>query len=496
MGRFLVTLNCSVYWPSDIDVNLTPRTGNHFLDATAKSNDYVKIPEFILLTLGAYVVTRYIQLGNRIDILATIRIELLLGLFLLVLCLIVPKQKLATKPNIAPYVTFLYIVVLISIVNSVNIGQSWSTFWDRVFKFSLFALFISCLVTSPKGLKYFMAAFFLACGKIIQEGVIGWWSGSLVWENQGVPRLHGSVPIYVHPNSLAGLAVGLLPFLAFSFMYFKQRLLKIGVAGFIACSLLVILFTGSRTAYLAVFGLIFYAFSKSNKKIKYTLYALIVGAIAINFIPDHYVNRFASSFGVSTGEEEYTGGESSRQKRIEILEDAVVIFIQNPLGVGIGGFPEVRREMFGRKQDTHNLYLEILTNMGVLGGVAFTLFIVVLMRRLISTRNSAQEQRQKIYKACGGELNEEASKQVDDLTLIEYMARSVEMFLIARLFLGFFGMDFYEIYWWFALGLTSALFKINQVAERKTETLLKGSTIDSASGEQPKYGIALKSGTT
>jgi len=37
------------------------------------------------------------------------------------------------------------------------------------------------------------------------------------------------------------------------------------------------------------------------------------------------------------------------------------------------------------------------------------------------------------------------------------LARAVSLFIIIRLGLGLFGMDLYEIYWWFILGLAISL---------------------------------------
>ena len=52
--------------------------------------------------------------------------------------------------------------------------------------------------------------------------------------------------------------------------------------------------------------------------------------------------------------------------------------------------------------------------------------------------------------------------------LMQAVAKAVFLFICVRLGLGLFGMDLYEIYWWFALGTTIALYKMNEVAEQKT----------------------------
>ena len=63
---------------------------------------------------------------------------------------------------------------------------------------------------------------------------------------------------------------------------------------------------------------------------------------------------------------------------------------------------------------------------------------------------------------------------IKDLELVVACARGLFLFVIVRLILGVFGMDLYEIYWWFAIGLTIAIFNIGRAAEEKT-SLLSGS---------------------
>lgn len=109
----------------------------------------------------------------------------------------------------------------------------------------------------------------------------------------------------------------------------------------------------------------------------------------------------------------------------------------------MGAFPEVRENIFGRSQDTHNLYLEILTNTGFIGLIIFFLFISQLLKT-----------NQKIIRF-------HMSHDSSESPFLIALASSMVGFIWARLFLGLFGMDMYEIYWWLALGLTLSNFYIS-----------------------------------
>src|SRR5690606_31919493 len=92
----------------------------------------------------------------------------------------------------------------------------------------------------------------LAWFKIASEGFIGWGTGSMLWENQGIQRLHGSTMMFRHPNSYSGFAVGCLSFGFFLISAVKSKLLKFFFLVLLAFSLVIIVTTGSRTGYVAV----------------------------------------------------------------------------------------------------------------------------------------------------------------------------------------------------------------------------------------------------
>jgi putative inorganic carbon (HCO3(-)) transporter len=436
------------------------------LESKGLEPDYFDPPNVLIGLLALWVVIKYTQLSARMSFVASLRVELFLGVVLLLWALAysAPK-KIESNARIMPFVAFLYAMVLINIFNSVNPDVSWEVFVDRFLKFSMFTVFISKIVTSPWAFRVFIGAFLFACLKIIQEGIHGLVTGSMTWDNQGVPRLRGTVPIYAHPGSLAGLAAGLLPFLFYTFLYFKDKRLKLIALGCLLATLVVIINTGSRTAYLALFGLGFYLliFHQSRFKLLVAGGACLIGLLL--FVPDTYTDRFMSSFGSVEG---YSQGDSSRDKRIEILIDSVQIFSEYPFGVGVYGFRQVRNDMFGRSQDTHNLYLEVLTNLGIQGGIAFALLIFVLIRRLRGVAGDVESQIDQI-KEHGTKL---VSEHLRDLRLLLCVSKATEYFVVIRLGLGMFGMDFYEIYWWFALGICLAIYKINFFAKKRTKEIL------------------------
>lgn len=392
--------------------------------------------------VGFYIFAFYLELHFRIPELQAIRFQFTYGAFVGIWCLVKyfgdsTKQK---QFNSVTTTTFLLIFILgIYTIFSMDRPESIRVYNDRVVKFALLSFFIYAATQKIEDLRVILAFMLLAWLKIGQEGFLGWLTGSLVWENQGIPRLHGSTAMYGHPNSFSGFAVGCLPFAAFLLMCVKSNLLRVALIIMIVFSLIILVTTGSRTGYVAVaLGTCYFLMKLKTGKFKIFLLSLVLVSGAFNFVPLEYKERFASIF---TGEEKE--GRSS-EKRKEIIADAIELYLEYPLGVGVQAFPKVRYEMFGRSQNTHNLYLEVLTNIGPIGLIVFFMFVAKIIK--LSADNIS----------CLVKLKENSL----DTALLINLSKAVIGFILMRLLLGLFGMDLYEIYWWVALGIALAIRKL------------------------------------
>jgi len=327
---------------------------------------------FVYLT-SIYIFSWYLQIGLRVDILGTIRFEFILGAFLSVCAAIKLINEKKSTPLKGP-VLFFFSVVAFYTAFSYDHTQSWDIFLNRVVKFSLLAAFIAAFVRTEWALKLIIGAFLLAMLKMGQEGFMGTLTGGMVWQNQGIPRLHGVTPLYRHPNSYSGMAVGCLPFIFYLYPI-ANRWQKALLGFLLIFSITIIVFTGSRTGYVAtaLLGIYFWREKLRIHKFKYIFIGLSIIIISYLALPDAYVDRIQSIFTLDEAE------GSSSATRLQIIKDSLAVFLSNPWGVGVAAFPSVRIDMFGRSQDTHNLYLELLTNMSILGVFAFFIFVIKIV---------------------------------------------------------------------------------------------------------------------
>lgn len=394
---------------------------------------------FVYLTC-VYILTWYLQLGNRVGILGAIRFEFLLGFVLSLSALFTYfSEPQKHTPLLKPTLFFWGILTLYTLFSH-DFSFSWNLYFDRVVKFSMLGMFLSVFVRTPWALKMVVGAFLLAMLKLGQEGFMGWLTGGQVWENQGIMRLHGSVSMYASPNSFSGMAVGCLPFIYYLYPS-VAKLWKCCLLLLLIFCIVIIIYTGSRTGYIATVGvgLVFILKTQGRTRLLSLTMAVLVAGGTIFLVPSDYKQRFESIFASAEKR------DGSTAARLDILKDSVSIYLAYPFGVGVGAFPLVRAEMFGRSQDTHNLYLELLTNLGPLGLVSF----FVLVYRILWTNIDLQKRLEATH--------------FPEKSFVMAISKSIVVFLYARLFLGLFGMDTYEIYWWFAVGMTVALWNITKV---------------------------------
>jgi O-antigen ligase len=434
---------------------------------------YTSTNLFVFGIFLVFVIARYMQWSARRPIFATIRLEFVLGLALVVACTyLIVANRLDFRPakNIILLIGALFVTMIVQIPFAAAGPYAWDVFFDRVVKFSMLTYFLLVLVRSPFSMRLFIAAFLLSLLYVCQESTRGAISGQMIWENQGVPRLHGSVPIYDHPNSLGSVTLGTIPYVVFLFPVVRNFILRGALALLLVTALVCVLYSGSRTAYVGFCALIVIWFFLSARKWRFLIVAAAMFAAATPAIPTDYVERFESI----TGQEEEGG---SRNARIQILEDALAIFAENPGGIGIASFPWVRQAKFGRSQDTHNLYLEVATNLGAQGLVVFLALNAVLLTSLRRAWRNYDALRATLRRAVRRgrvppALRRHILRQDRDLEFLVAVAKATFTFLLIRLVVGFFGMDLYEIYWWFCSGVAgSLLFMIGPSAAR-TRTLV------------------------
>jgi len=194
---------------------------------------------------------------------------------------------------------------------------------------------------------------------------------------------------------MASLGVAMVCYLFFIKAQETRRFNKVFGAALIVFFLFFVVLSGSRKSLIIVFvTLMVYLFgsSKSHKTRKIVIaiactYGLLYALYNVPFLYDHIGYRFEGLIETISG----TGSEGSAQARQGMIDIGLNAFIQKPLfGYGLNGFSQVYGEITGISVYSHNNYVELLVNTGLVGFVLYYGYIVwILFRRCGANKESA-----------------------------------------------------------------------------------------------------------
>jgi hypothetical protein len=180
-----------------------------------------------------------------------------------------------------------------------------------------------------------------------------------------------------------------------------------------------------------------------SKKKLYAALAIVVCSMVIwNYAPEETKTRFLTLEKAPNVFKTEKGSGDAMDERWLLIKRGYQIFLHHPiLGVGIKNFSSVSGTKYGVWLPSHNLYIQLLAEIGLLGTMAFLLVIGGI---IVNLRDSSSKLR-------------ELDTENDFLSC----ARKIVLhFLILRLVLGLFGDDLVENYWWISAGLSVALLRI------------------------------------
>jgi len=181
---------------------------------------------------------------------------------------------------------------------------------------------------------------------------------------------------YAGENGLASYAVEiaacLIPFLALRRFIAGKTLLL----GLLAASITCILFSYSREAYLALAGSICFI---ALVRIRWLIIPILAAALAWQTIlPVAVQERMSMSYS-STDNGFAPQLDASGQERIILWTDAWQLIRENPI-IGTGFMTYSHLSRVGTYRDTHNFYLKMLVETGVLGLLLFVIQLCLFFR--------------------------------------------------------------------------------------------------------------------
>ncbi|HEY1339223.1 MAG TPA: O-antigen ligase family protein [Bryobacteraceae bacterium] len=316
--------------------------------------------------------------------------------------------------------------------------------WARSF---LLYVLLASLLGSLKDCRRAMTA--LAWGTIMVTGL------ALYFRQTVRGRIIVPNTALTNSNDIAQVLLMCVPFLVLLTLRGNNLVMRVFAALCVPPVFVVILKTGSRGALIAIAisGLLLFWHAPMTGKIK--LAVLGVGAMVVFafFLPSTVRSRYLTIFGGGTSsvpdESDEESAIASAHERKALLMQAVKISAKRPVfGVGPGNFQayaaldSAESRQRARWRVTHNTYLQLSSEIGVLGAALFLAVMVYCFRQL-----------SLVMKAC---------KNRPDAIPLSHTAFALRYSLLTYAITAFFSSTAYEILFPTIAGLCAALISAAQ----------------------------------
>jgi len=343
----------------------------------------VIIFKYEYIGLIIYLIIFLLRPGETYPVLAEIRPEFLLGAYLGVLALVKNKYKYGkvTIPKSKLNYAFIFLLwgVGLSLTSSACKTCTIEVL-EALVKLGVFYLLIILMVNTKKRLEIFFWVYILAIAKMAIDIDIGFLQGQAT-DYHGLSRASGGSSAVDNFNGIAITMNTVIPFAYYLFFHYKT-LFKKSVIGIILVILIVtLILTGSRGGLLGFLTILGFIWWRSNKKVLLAITLLVFVIFGWFSMEPERQTRYLSIFA---SEEER---DESAQGRINAWIDGMYLFVDHPItGVGAGAFADARVKEFGVYLQPHSMYVQILTELGLIGALLYFFFlgqIIVINKKVI-----------------------------------------------------------------------------------------------------------------
>lgn len=254
------------------------------------------------------------------------------------------------------------------------------------------------------------------------------------------------------PNFYGQILVILLPLALDRFWNERSRFLRLLAAWALVVCLLSIVFTFSRGAFVATVLVLAFMLLHHPPRPVTVLLTIAIALPLLQFVPAEYTERVRTIPDAVLGFSGRMTGDISLRGRTSEITVGWLMFADHPVqGVGLDNYPHYYQE-YSRslgldqrrgERHAHSLYLQIASEMGILGLTAFALILWYLMKGL-------RDGRRNFLKAG----------MTDYASMVSALGIGIAGYLIAALFLH----GAFPRYLWLLLGIG---FSVPQVARHQ-----------------------------
>lgn len=394
------------------------------------------------------------------------------------------KGRLSTQPARAFFALFIYLLVSIpfttwpgSVLHNLDPFARAAAFF-----------FLTALTVDTESRLFVFLSIFVGCQLFrvldplylhLTTGYLG--DQTYLGDGDFAGRLSGAPFDVVNPNGLGFVTVTCIPFLYYCLFGARQLYRKaLAVALICACAYVVYL-TLSRGAMVALLVIVWMIFRRTKRKVVFVTAVAVIGVVAWSHLGGINKDRYMSLLGghAAAGSIQATEDQTALG-RVQVTEEEFEIGMQRPIfGHGLGTTAEAKVHDGHGPQASHNLYTELLVEIGVVGAFFF-------LRFLYSIYGSLREVERVVAK--------DRERSTDDIhrRLVQCFVALFWMYVVFSA--NYFGLS--QDYWYALAGMVTAFARQIQpanaaqpaIAASRSHTLRGVQRLRSLYG-RPKIGI-------
>jgi putative inorganic carbon (hco3(-)) transporter len=328
-----------------------------------------------------FIISWFLHISSRLPILGSIRFDLILilGVFICITLKKSKEQTYVSGNNSSKILKIICIYIILTIPFVEWPGSVLNTGIPNFIKAIVFYYFTVNLITSESKIKLFVNIFILCQTFRILEPVYlhltqGYW-GSVAsmagWE--AMDRLAGSPDDIINPNGLAFIIVSIIPFLYYlSFTSRKLFYMSLIVS---PVAIYALILTGSRSGFVALIVIISCIIIKSKKRFVLSIVSIIILILLFIIMPPNFKDRYLSIV------DDNTRNAATAQGRINGIIDDLKLSMRKPfVGHGVGTSREVSANFGNSDQPAHNLYAELMHEVGLIGTIMYVFYIIAILK--------------------------------------------------------------------------------------------------------------------
>lgn len=349
----------------------------------------------VLILLQLFTVSYFLHMSSRLPLLGSLRVDLLLGVGTLVCIFFQQGQdKLRFGEETTKRLKWFLLYIVLSLPFVTWPGSVINNNLADWIKVVFFFMLVVGGIRTEKQLRLLLTVF-LACQlfRILEPLYLhistGYW-GDVAYSSvggvmSGLDRLRGAPHDVVNPNQLAWVIVSTIPFL-FYLLWQWNWWGKLLFAVLLIPSTKALLLTGSRSGLLSL-GAVILGIILLSKNIKRNLMICLVVILPFAIFMVGQLGSDMQTRYLSLVDSDVAGADTAKGRGDALIRQLGFIS-NNPLfGNGLGTSSETNWNLGGRgSQVTHNLYIEILQETGIIGLSLFLLYVFSIVKSLRESR--------------------------------------------------------------------------------------------------------------